>query len=63
MRKLIRGKLPTKENYMEVNSECPFYTNHLETIDHMFLQSFFVKEIWNTVAGYCPSPINDDFHY
>lgn len=64
--KLIRSKLPTKEYLsrleMDINPECPFCNNFLEDIDHLFKNCELTRH-WNTIAGYCPNPNNNDLQF
>lgn len=59
--KLIRGRLPTKENHrktrMRISGDCPFCDSHPEDIDHLFRQCAFIKQVWSTITNLCPTPV------
>lgn len=48
---------------MDINGDCPFCNIYLEDIDHLFIQCPIVREVWSTVAGYCPNPTIANNHY
>lgn len=40
-----------------------FSNNFLEDIDHLFKNCGLPRQIWNTIAGYCLNPNNNDIQF